>query len=194
MNDYNNLQENEVAAESSERGLVDDMNNTPSTAATSSDVVYSSYCAYSPLITWMLLVAPITTIACGLLVWFGEDYPPAEREFAIKILFGTTVGILVLYLFILPFRVSVKSDGSICVRVLPMTYTFAGTVRAYQSPGIWEDAFLPRLKFATNESRRVVILRRKGMWDLTVSPTKPQEFVDAVSNVMTALEAQAGVS
>jgi hypothetical protein len=81
------------------------------------------------------------------------------------------------------------------VRVISLiTYTFTGTVRAVISPGIWDDAYRARIKFVTNQDKRVVILRRKGKWDLCVSPNHPQEFVDAVSRVMTELEAQGGVS
>jgi len=193
MSDSNKLSENENAVGNAESGHgVDNATSAPNAADV--DVVYSSYCAYSPLIAWMLLVAPLTTICCGLLVWLKDDEPPAEREFAIKILVGTTIGILVLYFFTLPVRVSVKSDGAVCVRVIPITYTFIGTVRAYHSPGMWDDAYRARIKFATNQDRRVIVLRRKGKWDLCVSPTNPKDFVDAVSSVMTTLEAQAGVS
>jgi len=167
--------------------------NAESVPISDDQVVFSSYSAYSPLITWMLLVAPLTTLSCLLLVWLDDDQPPEERELAIKILVGTTAGILLFYLFILPVRVSVKANGNVCVRVIPMTYTFTQTVRAYHSPGIWDDAYRLRVKFATNQDKRVIILRRRGKWDLCVSPTNPKEFVDAVTSVMTALDAQGGV-
>lgn len=165
--------------------------NTFSAPATS-EYVYVAFCSYSPLVVWLLLVAPLTTLSCLLLLCLDDDSPPAERELSIKILIGTTLGILILYLFILPFRVSVKSDGTICLRVLACKYSFPGTVRAYHSPGIWDDSFRKRIKFSTHQDKRVVIIRRG--WDLTVSPSNPQEFVDAVSNTMSALEAQGGVS
>ena len=165
-----------------------------SDTTTPEDVIFSDYVSYSPLITWLLLVAPATTLSCVLLVWLDDAQPPAERELSIKILVGTTAGILLLYLFILPIQVSVKSNGSVCIRVLPMTYTFFHAVRAYQSPGMWDDSFRARIKFATNISKRVVILRRNGKWALTVSPLNPKEFVDAVSRVTSALEAHGGVT
>lgn len=163
-----------------------------SLALANSDYVYSSFCSYSPLMAWLLLVAPLTTLSCLLLMWLDDDQPPAERQLSIKILIYTTLGILVLYLFILPVRVSVKPDGTICVRVLACKYTFTGTVRAYHSPGIWDDSFRARIKFSTHQDKRVVVIRRQH-WDLTVSPKNPQEFVDAVTNTMSALEAQGGV-
>ncbi len=161
--------------------------------SSSGDTVYSSLCSYSPLMAWLLLVAPLTTLSCILLMWFDDDEPPEERALSIKILSYTTIFILLLYIFILPFRVSVKANGNICIRVLAFRYTFTGTVRAYHSPGIWDDSFLKRIKFSTHQDNRVVIIRREK-WDLTVSPSNPQEFVNAVSNVISTMEAQGGIS
>ena len=162
-------------------------------SAPSDGIVYSTLCSYSPLVAWLLLVAPLTTLSCILLMWFDDDEPPEERALSIKILTFTTIGILFLYCFILPFRVSVKANGDIIVRVLAFRYTFTGTVRAYHSPGIWDDSFLKRIKYSTHQDKRVVIIRREK-WDLTVSPSNPQDFVNAVSNTMSAMEAQGGIS
>lgn len=149
-------------------------------------VVFSDYIAYSPLIMWLLLVAPATTLGCVLLVSLDPDQPPAERDLAIKILCWTTVGIILLYIFILPYRVSVMADGSVGIRVIPFTYNFGDIVRAYASPGMFDDAYRPRLKFATNLDKRVVVMRRKGKWDITVSPCNPQDFVDALDSILNA--------
>lgn len=156
--------------------------------SSSNDVVFSDYSAYSPLIAWLLLVSPATTLGCTLLVWLDPDEPPSEHDFAIRILLCTTVGLLVLYLLILPYRISVFSNGSVGVRVLCFaTYTFSNVVRAYHSPGMWDDSCRARIKFATNLDKRVVVMRRKGKWDLTVSPGDVQGFLDAVSGVTKAM-------
>lgn len=147
-------------------------------------VVFSDYIAYSPIIMWLLLVAPATMLGSVLLVSLDADQPPAERDSAIKILCWTTVGIILLYIFILPYRVNVMADGSVGIRVIPFTYNFGDIVRAYTSPGMFDDVYRPRLKFATNLDKRVVVMRRKEKWDITVSPCNPEEFVDALDSVV----------
>ena len=151
-------------------------------------VVYSDYIAYSPLIMWLLLVAPATMLGCVLLVSLDADQPPAERESAIKILCLTTVGIILLYIFVLPYRVNVMADGSVGIRVIPFAYNFGDIVRAYASPGMFDDFYRPRLKFATNLDKRVVVIRRKKKWDITISPCNPEQFVDALYSVINAKE------
>lgn len=178
------------------RGLMDSSNkpaNSPS-ATPSDDVVFTDYIAYSPLIIWLLLVAPITTLSCVVVVYFDEEQPPDERELSIKILLSTTAFILLLYLFILPFRVSVKSNGNVCVRVIPLRYTFTETVRAYLSPGIFDRPYLSRIKFVTHQDKRVVVVRRKGKWDICISPKNPKEFMGAINNVTNALDSHGVVS
>lgn len=185
MSDSKNQLNSGIPIDNVERGA---RNSSPS-----DDIVYSTLCSYSPLVAWLLLVAPITTLSCILLMWFDDGEPPEERKISIEILSYTTIGILLLYCFILPFRVSVKANGNISLRVLAFRYTFTGIVRAYHSPGIWDDFSLKRIKFSTNQDKRVVIIRREK-WDLTVSPSNPQDFVSAVSNTMSAMQAQGGVA
>jgi hypothetical protein len=154
-------------------------------------VVFSDYIAYDRPIMWLLLLAPAATLGCVLLVALGTDKPPAERDLELKILCWTTVGIIVLYIFILPYRIYVYSDATVGVRVIPLTYNFGDVVRAFVSPGMFDCAYRPRFKFATNLDNRVVVMRRKG-WDVTVSPCNPQEFVDALDSVVKALEGKKG--
>jgi hypothetical protein len=148
------------------------------------EVVFSDFIAYDRRVMWLLLVAPATALGCILLV-------VAEQDLAIKILCWTTVGIIVLYIFILPYKINVYSDGSVGVRVIPLTYNFGDVVRAFVSPGMFDDAYRPKFMFATNLDNRVVVIKRKG-WDVTVSPCNPQEFVDTLDSVIKELEGRKG--
>eukprot|EP00540_Astrosyne_radiata_P005673 CAMPEP_0116857424 /NCGR_PEP_ID=MMETSP0418-20121206/20536_1 /TAXON_ID=1158023 /ORGANISM="Astrosyne radiata, Strain 13vi08-1A" /LENGTH=84 /DNA_ID=CAMNT_0004491087 /DNA_START=40 /DNA_END=291 /DNA_ORIENTATION=- len=77
--------------------------------------------------------------------------------------------ISVAYLMALPTAFEVRSDGSIGVVMVLLTYTFPDVVRAYQLENLCDAAFRPRMKFLTDLDSRVCI-ERSRCCDLLVSP------------------------
>jgi hypothetical protein len=155
-------------------------------------IIFSSRSYYHPLL-WVVLAIPLLAI----LIQIGfVSRDPAVSEFLRErhawLLGWMLVLIFGIYMVVLPRQVDVRSNGSIGIKTFLITYRFKGVVRAYQAGMGREDFLRPRLKFATSffPPHRVVIRRRGGKWDLVVSPSDPEEFIQAVENVVFELEQQ----
>ena len=106
----------------------------------------------------------------------------------------TMILVLCIYMVILPKQVDVRSNGSIGIKTFLVTFQFPHVARAYISEPLLfqKDDFnmiqRPRLKFESHPWSKVVVLRRHGRWDVTVSPKDAQGFIDAIDKVIHQLE------
>ena len=92
---------------------------------------------------------------------------------------------------VLPKQVDVRSNGSIGIKSFLVTFQFPKVARAYESEPVLfqrEDFARPRLKFESHPWSKVVVLRRNGKWDVTVSPKDPKGFIEAIDKVVNQLE------
>jgi len=154
------------------------------------EVVFTTPCTYGWLV-WLLLAFSIGASLLTTIPLFISDNESSdeEKKSAIHTLIWTTVSILIVYIFILPYKCEVRSDASIGISTLFLTYSFIEAVRAYQADGIFDALVRPRrFKFTTDFHNRVVVLRKHGRWDLDVSPKDSEGFIRAVHDMTERLE------
>lgn len=138
---------------------------------------------------WGVLIFGIAVVLLTIIpVSLDPNTSNADKTSAMWTLIWSAVSILILYIFILPTKFEVRSNGSIGVATLFVTYTFVDAVRAYIADGLFEGALRPRFKFATSLEKRVVVRRRNGRWDLLLSPNDVDGFVKAVNGVSQRLD------
>jgi hypothetical protein len=91
----------------------------------------------------------------------------------------------------LPRTFDVRSDGTVGVKTMLLTFKFKDVARAYQA-GIFsiEEFLRPKFNFATSfsEAHTVVVRQRNGKWDVTCSPADTEEFIAALEKVTSVLE------
>lgn len=156
-----------------------------------SNVVFASSASYQTLILIpLLLVAPLVMILSIVSVFLDSSLSPEERRSSLITLGLSTLLIVVMYLLVMPKRFEVRSDASIAVVTLTFTYTFGHVTAAYNDPPLMRDCWRPRLKFATNLNKRVLVRRKHGGWDIVVSPDDPNGLTAAVWKVAHAVEDQ----
>lgn len=87
-----------------------------------------------------------------------------------------------------PIRLDVRSDGSVGLATLFVTWWFGNAVRAYRTDGHMGNGSGRRIKFVTDYETEVCVKRPRGKADLYVSPIDPDGFVQAINNVVQRLE------
>jgi hypothetical protein len=155
-------------------------------------IVFSSSSYYHPLL-WVIVAFPLVAILIQIVyVLRDPNVLEFKREQHAWFLGWSLILIFGIYMVVLPRQVDVRSNGSIGIKTFLITYQFKDVLRAYQAGMGREDFLRPRLKFATSffPPHRVVIRRRGGKWDLVVTPKNPEEFIQALENVVSKLEQQ----
>jgi hypothetical protein len=152
------------------------------------EVVFSTRCKYGCFIWGILIFSVAICILTIIPISLDPDTDEQAKEAAIHTLVWSTVAIIILFIFILPVSVEVRSDASIGVKTLVITYSFIEAARAYKADSIWEGALRPRIKFATSLDSRVIVRRKHGWWDLALSPDDADGFIQAVADVAQQLE------
>ena len=178
-----------------------------------SAVVFSTQSKYHPIVRVSATVVPVAIVACWLVIHKSQlfrddqednntddetdDYykfdsqPIGNSSPEFWGLVWTMITVLCLYMVILPKQVDVRSNGSIGIKTFLVTFQFPSVARAYKSEPVLfqrEDFQRPRLKFESHPWSKVVVLRRHGKWDVTVSPKDPQGFIEAIEKVVNELE------
>lgn len=154
-------------------------------------IVFSSPSYYHRWM-WVIIGIPLLLIFIQIIAILvasakKEDFVSSQESW---VLGWTLILIFGIYMMVLPKQVDVRSNGNIGIKTFLITYQFRGTVRAYEAGIGREDFMRPRLKFATcfHPPHRIVVRRRGGKWDLVVSPTDPEGFLQAVETVCAKLE------
>ena len=94
---------------------------------------------------------------------------------------------------VLPRKVDIRSNGVVGVKTFLVTYRFSDVVRVYEADMGRDDLLRPRIKFATTFSTpHRLVVERNGKWDLVITPSDPQGFIQAVERVTSKLERLAG--
>jgi hypothetical protein len=152
-------------------------------------VVFASLSRYDYVVVAIMSLAPLSIILNIIMVNRNKSLEEEEVQQKVWILVWALILVFVIYMAVLPRQVDVRSNGTIGVKTALFTYIFTGVCRAYEA-GIGREDFLrPRLKFAASfTGNRVVVRRRHGKWDIVVTPTDPQGFVQAVEQVVGQLE------
>lgn len=151
-------------------------------------VVFSSPAVYHPLTIILLSVAPIVMFGSIVLVELDDSSSSQEKQKARQSLLWSTVALIIVYGFVMPRRFVVLSDASIQVTTLLKTWRFPHVTAAYEYPSLFQDAFRPRFKFATDLTNRILIRRGNGGWDLLLSPRDVPGFASAVRRVAAMVE------
>lgn len=174
-----------------------------------SNVVFVTESQYS-VWTWILLALPIILVIFQMVIilmskkkddddedGLDDDYDDDEEngnerhgihDYRMWGMGWVLILILGLYMMILPKQIDVRTNGSVGIKTFLMTYQFTGACRAYVAGPGREDFVRPRLRFATDMNQRVVVRRKNGMWDLVLSPTDADAFVNALDRIITNLE------
>jgi hypothetical protein len=152
------------------------------------DIVFSTRCKYGCFIWGILIFSVAVCVLTIIPISLDPETDEQDKEAAIHTLIWSAVAIIILYMFILPVSVEVRSDASIGVKTLVLTYSFIEATRAYRADSIWEGVLRPRIKFATSLDSRVIVRRKHGWWDLALSPHDADGFIRALADVAQQLE------
>lgn len=152
------------------------------------EVVFSTRSAYGCMMVGVLVFGIVVVLLTIIPISLDPNTSNEDKKAAVWTLIWSAVAVLILYIFILPTKFEVRSDASIGVATLFITYSFVDAVRAYAAGGMFEGALRPRIKFATALDKRVVVQRKNGLWDLLLSPSDVDGFVKAVNDASQHLE------
>jgi hypothetical protein len=159
-------------------------------------IVFSTPAQYGPIFSAVHLVPLVVMVARIIILHprlHGQDDRGVDnddndisRSVQGWILAWQVVILLVVYMVVLPKQIDVRSNGTVGIKSFLFTYHIDDIVRAYQTGMGRNDYLRPRISFATRfgDGTRVVLRRRHGKWDVTVSPTDPVGFVHAVEEVV----------
>jgi hypothetical protein len=151
-------------------------------------VVFESPSAYSPLIYILLAFVICSMIGSYAMVYFDGSVSDQDKEDALWSLGSSFLFVIPVFVLVLPLSLQVRSDASVGVKTLFVTWTFDKATAAYEDPAFMEQCRRPRFKFATALQGRVLVRRLKGKWDVLVSPEDPKGFVDTVFRVAAQVE------
>jgi hypothetical protein len=161
------------------------------------EVVFSTPTRYSSSI-WILALALVVVnvlpIVVILLVGTSNNSSKVEKMQNLYPVLFCNAAILSAIVVVFPRSFEVRSDASIGVTTLFITYSFVDAVRGYKVDGILFDnnkgilLSRQRVKFATSLDHRVLVRRRTGLWDLLVSPHDDEGFIGAIEDVTQRLE------
>ena len=160
-----------------------------SSSPESKEIAFSSPASYHPLVWCLIALGPLSTLGSIFFVYNDDSSTDNDKRKAVMALAWTTVALVIVFVFVLPTRFDVLSNGSIAVKTLPLAYKFGHVTAAYENPPLLEGWSRPRIKFATNFHNRVIVRRKQGGWDVLVSPKDPEGFTSAVWKVAAEIEA-----
>jgi len=166
-------------------------------------VVFSSPAQYDYCILLIVSIplALILVQMTGLLITSAKVVE-FERSGAVWILGWSLIWILALYMMVLPKQIDVRSNGTIGIKTVMITYQFGDICHTYKADlgpkesGCSSHFGVARYKFITtlDSSKHVVIRRRGGKWDVVVSPEQTDELLRMLQSTITKLEIQRGNS
>lgn len=111
-----------------------------------------------------------------------------ERSGAVWCLGWTLIFVVLVYMLVLPKQVDIRSNGTIGIKTFLITYQFGEICHAYPAAFGRETIMGARYRFATCFSSQMVIRRRRGHWDVVISPLQGEEFLQTLQSVITRLE------
>ena len=165
------------------------MTKTPETVTPTSKepkVVFETSSKYDSCMIIILSICVFSILFAFYKVYEDDSIPDDERKQAYNTLIWTLVSIMFVFALVLPYSLQVRSDSSIGIRTVFITWWFSKATEAIVNPPSLSEHCSrgPRYKFATALFHHRVLVRRcKGCWDVLVSPRDVDGFVQAISRV-----------
>jgi hypothetical protein len=154
-------------------------------AAEQPHVVFCSDASYHPVMCLLIAFGPLAILASILLVWRDDSSTEQEKRVALRASLWSTLALVLVFVLVLPRRFEVASDASVnVVTFVKIKWNFQNITAAYDNQTIFSEWWRPKIKFACDFDKRVVVRRKNGAWDLLVSPKDPAGFVEAVYKVV----------
>lgn len=155
-------------------------------------IVFETLSQYDCIVWIILTIALLSVIFPLYFIWFDHSVSAEEKQESLGSLGFSLFSIIVVFALVLPTSLQVRSDGSIGVKtIFHITWYFSEVTAAEVETSLCSDRCgRPRFKFATSlTSNRVLVLRRRGKWDILVSPRDVGGFVEAVQTVAASTQA-----
>ena len=160
----------------------------PETKARERNVVFETPSKYDSFVVIILSICLLSILFSFYKVYGDDSISDNERKQAYTTLIWTPVSLSIVFALVLPHSLQVRSDSSIGIRTLFVTWWFSDVAEAIENRPFTEHCRRPRYKFATALfSNRVLIRRRRGHWDVLVSPREVDAFIQAISRVSSEL-------
>jgi hypothetical protein len=151
------------------------------TSMTRTTVVFATPAKYTPIV-WGILALPLVAVLVSLFMLYPRiEYRHSATAWALG---WSLLLIFVVYMSILPQEVDVRSNGTVGVKTVLLTFHVDGVVRAYQAGVGREDFLRPRIRFGTSMKQQVILRRNHGKWDVVVSPQDLDGFLKAVEEMV----------
>lgn len=162
-----------------------------STTRAQNRVVYATDAQYDDW-TKSILSVPVILISIRLALVYAKDANIAsfERSQTVWILSWTLLLILGLYMMVLPKQLSIRSNGSLGVKTSLLTYEFADVCHLYQAEDVVPNFMGKSYRLGTSLGSPPMVLRRRNLWDVVVTPVNATEFLQSFESVLTRLEIQ----
>ena len=147
-------------------------------------VVFETLSKYDSFVVILLSICLLSILFAFYKVYASDSLSDDERKQAYTTLIWTPISISLVFALVLPHSLQVRSDSSLGIRTLFVTWWFSEVTEAVVNPPFSEHCRRPRYKFATALFRhRVVVRRRKGHWDVLVSPRDVDAFIQAIARL-----------
>eukprot|EP00977_Amphora_coffeiformis_P002104 scaffold403_cov157-Amphora_coffeaeformis.AAC.5 len=147
-------------------------------------VVFETPSKYDSFVVIILSICLLSILFAFYKVYGDDNISDDERKQAYTTLIWTPVSISLVFALVLPHSLQVRSDSSLGIRTLFVTWWFSEVTETVVNPPFSEHCRRPRYKFATALFRHhVLVRRREGHWDVLVSPRDVDAFVQAIANV-----------
>ena len=155
---------------------------TTTTTTAPKTVIFETRPKYSCFIRGLVVAVPFLSLVFSVPLLFQQDMDLTKRWAAAANGLIHTLVVLLIYSFILPMKLMVRSDGSIGIATTCWTYSFANIETAYCLTSLCQDVGRARFKFATDWFVRVLVRRSAG-FDVVVSPENVLGFIQAIQEV-----------
>jgi len=156
-------------------------------------LVFSSDAACDTWVWIVLAIAPLILLLIMIPNALNESVTSKDKRTGIIIHVACALLVCILYLAILPKRFEVHavptSHGILKVVTYLVTWKFQQLRHAQVVPGLFSCDCRPKIDFATSSQSRVVVYRRLGKWEVTVSPKDPSGLIQAILSVCNNDEA-----
>lgn len=165
-----------------------------SEAAQERRITFETPSKYDGFVLILLSIFLLSILFSFYKVYGDKDISEDEREKAYTTLIWTPISISIVFALVLPHSLQVRSDASLGVRTLFVTWWFSDVIEAAVNSPFAEHCRRPRYKFATSLFRdRVLVRRRRGRWDVLVSPRDTEAFIQAITSVSSELDDSSGI-
>lgn len=148
-------------------------------ASAATRVLFETPSHYSCSILIIIAFSFSMGIVANIPMLVDPETTQMEQDIALKSTIWTAVSFTIVFFLIFPKSFTIYSNATVGVKTLGAEYKFSHIMDAREV--IWNDLTLrPRWKFASSTSKRVIITRATGKWDLVVSPTDIAGFLAAL--------------